>query len=467
MAELDISQIQSHNPWWQRVEFILDNPYLTELAGQRFIYRHPLLKNFPVDKDAILTLRGPRRIGKTTLLTQIIRFLLLEKKVPPQNVMFYPGDTLVDFKELFDLLKTYLDYIRPRSQQRIYIFLDEISFVKGWQRAVKQLADERQFKKATLLITGSNILDLKFSSERMPGRRGKVFPWDIEFLPLSFNEYLALVAPDEIAPDYFTANNNLPHLRKHFQDYLLVGGFPTTINEYHQKNYLKPETYEIFLSWIEGDLHQVGKSEEIAYNILRRLFVHLTAKVSFYKLTREAGLVSHEATQDYLDIFEKMFLAFQLPHFDLDQQRLEPRKNRKFYLSDPFIYNALKAKADGFSHQAFSYSQNVIVAENQLPTLVENTAAAYLKRFYPKIYVGESSLGEIDIVGFKENQYSYFEVKYQKKIETKPLKNLQQKIKRPLVVLTRQTYRDDPVHLLPAEVFLSISPQKTNPITIL
>lgn len=454
MAEIDISQIQAHNPWWQRADLVLDNPYLSELKQQKFIYKHPLLKNFPKDKNAVLTLRGPRRIGKTTLLLQIIQRLLLKEGIDPQNVMFYPSDTLVDFKELLTLLSTYLDYIRPRSKERIYIFLDEISFVKDWQRAIKYLVDQGKFKNGLLLITGSNILDLRFSAERMPGRRGEVFPWDIKFLPLTFREYLTLVVPDNLPEDYFTANSNLPLLRKHFQDYLLVGGFPTTVNEYYQKGYLSPQTYEIFLSWIEGDLHQVGKSEETAYNIFRRLFVHLTSKVSFYKLSREAGLVSHETTKDYLEIFEKMFLTFHLSHLTIEQKKVEPRKNRKFYFLDPFIYNTLKAKVDGFVHQAFSYSREKLNT-SLLPVLLENAAASHLYRFYPQAFVGETSLGEIDIVGFKENKYFYHEVKYQRKVETQEFKTLQEKVARPLTVLTQKNYHEGKIYLIPAEAFLS------------
>lgn len=334
--------------------------------------------------------------------------------------------------------------------------MDEVSFIKEWQRAIKSLSDQRRFKKTTLLITGSNILDLKFSSERMPGRRGEVFPWDIEFLPLTFKEYINLVLPKDRVPNYFAGNNYLPRLRKYFQEYLLVGGFPTTINEYYKKGYLKPETYEIFLNWIEGDLHKVGKSEEIAYQISNRLLTHLTSKVSFYKLTREAGLVSHETTQDYLDIFEKMFLTIQLPYFDLDQKKIYPRKNRKFYFTDPFIYNTIRAKVNGFMHQAFSYSQKTVTDKILLPQLVENVVISHFKRLYPHVYAGESTLGEIDAVGFKENKYHYYEVKYQKKVEVKEFFALRKKIKRPLTVLTYQNYQEDSISLIPTEVFLSV-----------
>lgn len=457
MANISISQIQARNSWWQRPELVLDDPYLSKLREADYIYRHPLLTDFPVDRDAVLTLRGPRRIGKTTLLMQIIRWLLLEKGVRPQNVMFFPGDTVSDFRELKSLLETYLEFIRPRSSKRIYIFLDEISFIKDWPRAVKELADRGAFQNATLLITGSNILDLKFSSERMPGRRGEKFPWDVEFLPLSFSEFLSLIGEKKGLDSYLAANAKLPQLRKFFLEYLLVGGFPLTINEYYKTGRLAPETYEIFLSWIEGDLHRVGKSEDTAYHIFGRLFRHLTSPVSFYKLTRESGLSSHETTQEYLDIFGKMFLTVEFPHLTIEQKKAEPRKNRKFYFMDPFIFNVIKARVDGFVHDPFGYSKEGIVTEDTLPRLVENTVAAFLSRRFFKTYVGQSSVGEVDIVGFEEGEYHYYEVKYQNKVRAHEFAKLREKLDRPLVVLTKRDYHENDVNLIPAEAFLAVS----------
>ncbi len=458
-SNINLSQLQEHNPWWKRPEFIFDDNYIVEFKRQRYPYYHPLYSSFPLDKDSILTLRGPRRIGKTTLLKLIIKKLLLEEKISAERVFFFPCDTIKNFQELNQLLRLYLDFIRPKTEERLFIFLDEISFVKEWQRAIKALADSARLKKTVFLITGSNIFDLQFSSERLPGRRGEVFPWDIKFLPLTFFEFVKLLEPKLLANSLSASLDLGPKFRKLFSDYLLTGGFPTTINEYFSKNYIATETYEIFLNWIEGDLHKVGKSEEIAYQIFKRLFLHLTSEVSFYKLSRESGVSSHSTVAEYLAIFEKMFLTFNVPFFSLAEKQVYFRKNRKVYFSDPFIFNSLRAKTDGFSQSAFSYSKEFAADFKNWPRLMENTVGFHLKRKFEKLYFGRFQNKELDFVGFDQGRFSFFEVKYQEKVLPREFNWLKEILgQEKLIVLSKNDFSQGKgIQIIPGELFLGFS----------
>lgn len=454
---MDINILQEHNPWWRRPEFILEDNFIVELSRQKYPYYHPLYQDLPTNKDGVLTLRGPRRIGKTTLLKLLIKRLLLENKIDRENVFFFPCDTLGDFKNLEELLTLYLNYIRPKNSRRIFLFLDEISFVSEWQRTIKLLADTGKLKNALALITGSNILDLKFSSERLPGRRGEIFPWDITFLPLNFREFISLVEPNLISDPLSRSLALLPKFQRFFTDYLLCGGFPATINEYFTKGYISTQTYEIFSAWIEGDLHRVGKSETSAYQIIKRLFVHLTGPTSFYKLSREAGIASHTTVEEYLEILEKMFILFRLPYFSLEEKRAYVRKNSKIYFSDPFIFNTLKAKADGFSQNAFAYSKEFVNQTKNRPIFVENTTGHHLRRSFSPLYFGRSGKDrEIDFVGLKEGKYSYFEVKYQNQVNQEEFPWTKNFLRQNhLTVLTKKDYQEGRIALIPAEMFLA------------
>ncbi|MBI2266745.1 MAG: ATP-binding protein [Armatimonadetes bacterium] len=457
---MDSNVFQEHNPWWRRPEFILEDSFVADLERQRYPFHHPLYSSLPVDKDGILTLRGPRRIGKTTLLKLLIKRLLMQEKVAKENVFFFPCDTIRDYKELEELLTSYLNYARPGSQGRVFIFLDEISFVKEWQRAVKFLADAGKLNNSLVLITGSNILDLKYSAERLPGRRGEIFPWDVTFLPLTFREFIALLKPQLLSDPLKVSLALLPHFRKLFLDYLICGGFPVTINEYITKGYLSSQTYEIFLAWIEGDLHRAGKSENFAYQIIRRLFAHLTSATSFYKLSRESGIASHTTVEEYLDIFEKTFIALRLPFFSLEQKQVLFRKNSKIYFADPFVLNCLKAKTEGFSQNAFSHTRDFVSSAANLPALMENAISAHLCRNFSPLYFGRAGNDrEIDFVGFKEGRFSYFEVKYQKKVDAEEFSWSTKILGRDkLTVLCRNDYEEGKISLLPAEMFLAYYP---------
>ncbi len=187
---IDNQKLQLSNPWWNVREAIRQDKKLLEFERMRYQYHHPLYGSLP-HEDAVLTIRGPRQIGKTTLLKLLIRRLLLEEELTPGNVCYFACDAVVDFKELLQNTEEYLNAVRADNQDRIFLFLDEISFVREWQRAVKALVDEGYMQGVTAVLTGSNAIDLLFSSERLPGRRGKIFHPDIDCLPLDLGAQLA------------------------------------------------------------------------------------------------------------------------------------------------------------------------------------------------------------------------------------------------------------------------------------
>ncbi len=346
--ETDNYQLPLHNPWWDESFNIKHDIKLIELAEFKYKYEHPLLKEFPIKKDVILTLRGPRRIGKTTLVKQIIE-KLIGYNILRNCIFYFPCDRVENFNELFQILQNYIEEARVGSGKRIYVFLDEISFVPEWQRAIKSLADSGFLKGVTLLITGSNSLDLRVSSERLPGRTGKYFNPDKLYLPLNFYEFYKLLNPgwDE-KPHY----KNNAKLKKYFNDYLLVGGFPGVINEYYEKKLILPETYATYIKWIEGDIHKFGKSLENAYKVFKEIYKSLGSKTSYTNLAKNSALASQKTAQEYIELFEMIFVIYKVGFFSLEQKKDDYKKNKKFYFLDPFIHNAILAKENGFLDDA-------------------------------------------------------------------------------------------------------------------
>jgi len=76
--EISFQLLQHQNPWWFREELILEDEKISDFEQETFQYIPPLLSSFPENTDAILTLRGPRQIGKSTTLKLLIRKLLME-----------------------------------------------------------------------------------------------------------------------------------------------------------------------------------------------------------------------------------------------------------------------------------------------------------------------------------------------------------------------------------------------------
>lgn len=441
-------RIKANNPWWISPGMILEDSLIKEFEEQKFRYSHPLLANLSLQKDAVLTIRGPRRVGKSTLLRLIIKRLLVEEKIPKEAILFYPCDRVENYNQLFEIIKTYLDFARPRTDSRLFIFLDEISFVTDWQRAIKEMVDGGLLKKSLTILTGSSILDLKFGSEFLSGRRGQISPADIFYYPLSFADFVNLVQPKLGAErDEFALSYQLPKLNKLFHDFLTTGGFPKTINEYYASGRIANSTYETFITWVENDIHKTGRSEKTAYDLLANIFRTLATPVSFTQLAHDSALASHFAAREYIDILEKMFVLFPLPAFVIEQKRRDPKKNKKIYFTDPFIFNALFVKTQQLLEDPFSSSRKNVDAS--MPLMAENTVAGQLQRFYPQLYWGKGTKKEIDFVGKKEAKCHFFEVKYQEKIDYSEILSVS-----PLTVISKKHISDKPIMTIPLEIFL-------------
>lgn len=459
MPKIDKSQLQSHNPWWIRPELILEDNKILEFENQKFQWQPKIFEREELNKDAIFTLRGPRQVGKTTFIKLLIKKLLLKDKLEKEAIFYFACDRITDFNELYNLIESYLDFIRPRTNKRIFIFLDEISFVKDWQRAIKQLKDQGKLKKAVLILTGSNALDLKYSSERMLGRRGQISKLDRKILPLDFKEYLELIQKDLIKlSSQELSQLHLPKLKKLFEDYLLTGGFIANINEFHQKKYISPIRFEIYSSWIEGDLHKVGKSEKILLKLSEQIEKHLTSSASFYKLAKETGLASYATIEDYVDILEKMFVLLRLDYFDISQRKPDYKKNHKLYFSDSFVLYALLSKAKGFLDNPFNFAKREFITREKQSIWSELSVVSLFSRLYAQIYYGKIGDKEIDLVAREQGKYIFCEIKYQEKVNLQDFNWADQTIskKEKLIIITKQDFEIEKNRiLLPREVFLA------------
>jgi len=273
MAIFDISQLSDQNPWWIDKNNIQKDFKLVELDKLEHQW-DPNLRHFiRLDTDVIYTIRGPRQVGKTTLIKIIIKDLLFKKKVKPENILFWSCERN-NAEELHQILQTYLDWKLDNQIDRKYIFLDEICSVKDWSKEIIYFANRGVFVNSTIVLTGSHSMDLKHSTERMPGRRGGVEddPLDKILLPMKFSEFVNLRWPDlietmidfkvakttdkqEIILNLFEGKGdktlqNLSLYRKQldslFERYLLSGGIPATINELETTGKISMRLFNVY-----------------------------------------------------------------------------------------------------------------------------------------------------------------------------------------------------------------------------
>ena len=126
-----------------------------------------------VEPGNLCILRGPRRVGKTVAVKQTIR-RLLDEGVRPTRIICVAVDGW-DAKVLMTLVGNSILPVLREGETRFW-FLDEVSAVSGdWAQQLKWLWDnDEQFRRDTVVLTGSNAWALTEAGGVLAGRRGRI-----------------------------------------------------------------------------------------------------------------------------------------------------------------------------------------------------------------------------------------------------------------------------------------------------
>ncbi len=429
---MNITDFTIQNPWWKGRSHIKDDKHIINFSEKKYQWHSPVLDELEPIPGNIFSIRGPRQVGKTTLIKLMIQSLL-EKSIP-ENAIFYAScDALIDHIELLKLIRAYLEMAVSRNLDRTFIFLDEVSGIENWQKSVKLLVDSGELSGTCLVLTGSHTLDIKYGFERLPGRTGK-HGRDFLLLPLTFGEFVSLVRPDVKAGFKSTrslslheinhaANLALPYendLRVLFDQYLEVGGFPLAINEFYANHGIPDYIYEVYTRWVIGDIAKWGKQEKILKQMLRTALLKLGTAVSWDSFAKDAEIKSHKTVSSYAEDLENMFVLFVLYHIDLNKKAADYNKNKKIYFYDPFIHHMF--------NRMLNFKETEIT-----PALIESVAVVHCARTAKKAFPQASANDvafywknkrETDIVLITKDNLLGVEVKYQERISKQDFQSL-------------------------------------------
>jgi predicted AAA+ superfamily ATPase len=451
MAEL---KLQDFNPWWEDKNWFEKEIYLYNLKKQKIIWNYKIIDKF---EEGIYSLRGPRQVGKTSWIKCKIKELL-NNGINNANILFYSCE-YIDKEELSEIITSFLSLSNSGKK---YIFLDEIPFVKGWEFVIKHIYETGKLQNCFLLLSGSNSLDIKRSVERLPGR-GDAGKRHFIMGPLLFKEYLeAIGAKIGLTGDkkrdeaYLKINFNI--IKKHFQDYLLTGGFLKIMNEYFDTGKISDTSYDIYLKWIIGDLAKFDLKEKYAKQILRRVIETYTSEISWSSLKSGTEIDSPHTALKYADALEEMFILQTIYKMDFNKKIPNYPKSKKVYFSDPFIFSCcfkwVNSTEDNFNRYKKFIEDNVDrisegVLLNHLVSILNKRTKSNIFKYSDVIYywTNKSKKKEVDFVC----NNPAFEVKYQNKINTEDYSGLKDFKKGYL--LTKETFGKN---TFPLAVFLLI-----------
>lgn len=475
MTNFEISQLANQNIWWDDPKNISKDISIQKYEQKPLKWHPRILKDVESGKNNIYIIRGPRQVGKTTALKLLIRSKLLEQKLLPISLFYYTCDAIESYHDLIALLESYLNYARLSYQGELFIFLDEISDIDNWQKAIKFLVDTGRLNNTTLFLTGSNAYDLTHSAERLPGRRGTGSELDRIFYPLTFGDFLALIddrlkalvekcKPLEIdsitemikSETFRSLLANKQRIDLYFDQYLLTGGFITAINDFYQNENISPFIYEIYLQWVKGDFSLYMKQERFLKQIIRRMIVSLSSDIGWNTFTKDSEIGSHNTVIEYVDILESSYIARTIYNIDLNSKLANTRKNKKFYFVDNFIFHAFRGWLWAMND---SFKASKLLMENAVDKskLIENCAMIHFyQHFKSELYFWKNKT-EVDIVGKKNNQLYFIEIKYQKQPKLKYSEQFANQLKRPSLILTKDTFKIEKNYIMiPISLILAI-----------
>lgn len=331
------------NPWWVAGE----NLDSERKGWPRRAYFGPfmaLVRAAEVPRAVVLI--GPRRVGKTVLLAHAIQ-ALLDEGVGGNTILYLSLDTpLYSGRSLESLVRTFTELHRHGNERRLWIFFDEIQYLKDWEVHLKSLVDT--FRHIRFVASGSAAAALRMKSRESGAGRFT----DFMLPPLTFAEYLAFANAEEALIEELPSEEGgapvyrarcIDALNTEFVNYLNFGGFPeAAMNPAIRANptrYLRQDIVDKVLLKDLPSLYGIGDTQELNrfFNVLA---YNSGDEVSPEGLSKHTG-IAKQRLQEYLEYLEAAFLIKRVHRVDENARRMQRARTFKVYLTNPSIRAAL------------------------------------------------------------------------------------------------------------------------------
>ncbi|MEK7127233.1 MAG: ATP-binding protein [Patescibacteria group bacterium] len=402
--------IYANNPHWE-------NPKIYDeiLKYKREIFDW-FWKNL-TSHNLILTLSGPRRVGKSYIFKQLIASLIEKEQVPPENILYFSFNSTMDDNQIVsDLVKYFLNKVKNLNGGKVYIFFDEVQFISSWTDQVKSFYDRELPIK--FCVTGStSLFSAKKSRESLLGRILKA-----SLPPLSYREYLKFSGFNQNVDKKAVFLEFLPYLKTEFYNYLVFGQYPELIvdKKINHSEYLAGVADQL----INYDVPYVNNLVDRAdfSNVVKTLSFELANEVSVSKIA--AGLnMDRRTVKEYIQILEEVGY-FSLCYNDFYKKiRAKLSSNKKIYA---FNLN-LALSINGLGKDYLSESR-------MFGHYFENYVYLRLREKYKEVEYYSDGRKEVDFIT-KDNVW---EVKSGVFDDTEKYLEIAKKLNKKLIFVTRE-----------------------------
>ena len=255
----------------------------------------------------IMVILGPRQVGKTTLLNQLIK--------NEKYVLAFDCDNTDDRLALENKTKTELAALVGNASM---IIIDEAQRVRNIGMTLKMLGDLHL--DAQIYVTGSSSLQLSDDiNEPATGRL------------LEFNLYPLSIAE-------ISTRTSLREEQRLLEHRLIYGTYPEIVN---QPEHARLLLQNIVNSYLYKDLLEYKgiKKPDVLRRLVMALALQVGSEVSYNELANMLG-IDKETVENYIDLLEKCFVVFRLDSYSRNL-RNEIKKGKKIYFYDNGVRKAV------------------------------------------------------------------------------------------------------------------------------
>ena len=361
-----------------------------------------------IGKGKVLLLIGPRQVGKTTLLKNILTSVSSEKKV-----QFWNCDESDVRQFLSEANSAKLKSFVGNSD---FIVIDEAQRVKDIGLTIKLLHDS--FPNVQLAVTGSSSLDLSNSiNEPLTGRK-----FEYNLFPFSTNE---LVNHTSMLEEMRLLKNRL-----------VYGFYPDVVNNPGEEKEILTNIVNSYLYKDVFEFQDIRKSSVIE-KLVQALALQVGSEVSFNELGNLLG-IDTVTVQRYVDLLEKAYVIFHIRSFSRNV-RNELKKSIKIYFYDNGVRNSAISNFSPIELRSDigALWENFLISERIKNNAYHNKNAKYY-------FWRTTQKQEIDFIEEVEQNLFAYEFKYNpKKANSKcPLTFSNNYPNVPFDVITYENYMD-------------------------
>jgi uncharacterized protein len=427
--------MKPYNPWWADAATAFEG--IPDFRRDVFDALYADVKSLP----QMVSVTGPRRVGKSTLLMQCIQQLIADAPdgaALAQRIVYFsmqdPGLELPGFNQdkfFNDLMAA---AVEAAKEGATYLFLDEIQRFPRWELYLKKYYDLKT--PVRIIVSGSaNTPIFKKSRESLLGRIK-----DYHVLPFSFREWsLHHLSSIEFDGGKTTHSSITAQLGRSLQDrgidelgkiamsmYFVIGGEASTQK---MENFLFeggfPEVWNLPTLLQKQDYLYQNQVERVIFEdlliaaefrkpeMLRRFYLGLLKdpgrENNLSQLSKEIEL-ARTTIETYFPLLEATDLVWRL-HKHTSTKASPKAGNFKTYLVDLAVRNAV-----------MKLSQEQMVAD---PTLMgayaENVVANHLRRWPGLVEIGywRRNDQELDFIVDLGHSMIGIEVKYRNQVQDK------------------------------------------------